>query len=102
MARIRRLRVAPSWQDSMLACRLIEAAVSHCRRHGCLKLIVDTHVRPERAKMLMDNLGLQPTRRRDDGGRQTVEYYLNLYQQPDPIQGEPEVQSPESGGDTGS
>ena len=79
---VRRLRVARTWQDTDLAPRLIRAALEHCRRHGALKVILDTPCRPHRCVRVLGELGFQYTRTRDQHGRHLIEFYLNLYEAP--------------------
>lgn len=81
VAYIRRLRVAPDWQQTSLACRLVETAVEHCVRHSFLKVVLHTHVHPERAVPILATLGYQYAQRSLDGNR-SLEFYLDLYRKP--------------------
>jgi N-acetylglutamate synthase-like GNAT family acetyltransferase len=80
VAVIRRLRVALAWQDTDLARRLVLTALRHCACHGGLKVIIDAPCDSRRAISFLNELGFQLTRIRKTGGRDLLEFYLNLYQ----------------------
>jgi ribosomal protein S18 acetylase RimI-like enzyme len=82
-AEIRRLRVEKQWQSSPIAGRLIETALTHCKRHGYLKVVLDTRFEREHAVDLFDRFGFQHTRTKAvQGGKDLLEFYLDLYRQP--------------------
>ncbi len=81
VALIRRLRVDPHWRHTHVAANLIEAAINHCRRHGSLKIAMDTHIDRDLAVQLLDHHGFQFTRSRVFHGKDLLEFYLNLYEQ---------------------
>jgi len=81
-AEIRRLRVAGPYQTSDVPGRLVETAVSHCREHGYLKVLLDTRFEHEAAVGVFDRVGFQHTRTRPAMGKELLEFYLDLYRQP--------------------
>ena len=78
-AEIRRLRVAKDLQDSSIAAMLLETAISHCKHHGYLKIRLDTRFEKDEAVGLFDRVGFQHTRTRATPGKETLEFYLDLY-----------------------
>lgn len=82
VGQVRRLRVDRAFRETDLPARLLRLALHHCRLCGDLKLVLDTHVDPYQAVHACRDGGFQYTRQRHNGGRATLEFYLNLYQQP--------------------
>jgi len=82
-AEIRRLRVAPSYQDSAIPARLLETAVNHCKHHGYLKVRLDTRFERHQALNLFDRVGFQHTRSKSVQGKELLEFYLDLYRDPE-------------------
>lgn len=82
-AEIRRLRVAKELQGSGIAARLLETAIAHCKHHGYLKIRLDTRFEKEEAVDLFDRVGFQHTRTRPAPGKETLEFYLDLYRKED-------------------
>ena len=82
VGQLRRLRAAPEYQHMELVTKLIQTALEHCREHGYLKVILDTHVDPARVVECIEGHGYQYTRKRNVHGRDILEFYLNLYQKP--------------------
>ena len=83
VAKIRRLRVDSALQSTTLPCWLVETAVNHCREHGYLKVVMNTHAHTERKLKLLVGLGFQHNRTRMVDGKEMMEFYVNLYQEPD-------------------
>ena len=81
-AEIRRLRVDKPWQDTPIAERLMETALTHCKRHGYLKVVLDTRFDPNSVLDLFDRFGFQHTRTKNLYGKELLEFYLDLYRQP--------------------
>lgn len=80
---IRRLRVAPEFQDSGIAQQLVETAVAHCQLLGAMKVVLDTRFQTQQALGLFEKFGFLHTRTRSmQEGKETLEFYLNLYQSP--------------------
>ena len=86
VAVIRRLCVAPTWQNTDLTRRLVLAALRHRRCGGALKVILDTPCDSDRAIRLLGDLGFQYTRTRNESGRELIEFYLNLYKHDEGLQ----------------
>ena len=79
-AEIRRLRVAKEHQhDHGIAARLIETAVSHCRHHGYIKVILDTRYERSATMDVFTRFGFQHTRTKTYYGRDVFEFYLDIY-----------------------
>ena len=88
-AEIRRLRVEKQHQGSGIAARLVQTALGHCKHHGYLKIVLDTRFDPDAARDLFDRFGFQHTRTKNVHGKDLLEFYLDLYRQPQlPKQGE--------------
>ncbi len=83
VAEIRRLRVDPQWQQTPIATRLIQTAVSHCREHGYLKVVLDTRFEKNAAVDMFERFGFQHSRSRQTDQKELLEFYLDLYRQPD-------------------
>lgn len=81
-AEIRRLRVHPEYQHTDIAPALLKTALAHCKRHGYLKVVLDTHFSRDAAVDLFDHLGFQHTRTRSVQDKEVLEFYLDLYRQP--------------------
>ena len=83
---IRRLRVEKGWQDSPVAARLVEAAIEHCRHHGFLKVVFNTRYdsreEPGAVEGLFDRFAFQHTRTKNVQGKELLEFYLDLYRDP--------------------
>ena len=82
-AEIRRLRVAKDLQGTGIAAQLLETAVGHCKHHGFLKIRLDTRFEKDEAVDLFDRIGFQHTRTRATPGKETLEFYLDLYRKDD-------------------
>lgn len=82
-AEIRRLRVAKDLQQTPTAARLLETAINHCKHHGYLKIRLDTRFEKDEAVDLFDRVGFQHTRTRPTPGKETLEFYLDLYRKED-------------------
>ncbi|MGB0766448.1 MAG: GNAT family N-acetyltransferase [Phycisphaeraceae bacterium] len=82
-AEIRRLRVAKDLQNSAIAGQLLETAIAHCKHHGYLKIRLDTRFEKDEAVGLFDRVGFQHTRTRPTPGKETLEFYLDLYRKDD-------------------
>lgn len=81
-AEIRRLRVDRAMQNTPIGSRLIEHAVSHCKELGYLKIVFDTRFELDQALDLFDRFGFQHTRTKSMNGKDLLEFYLDLYRQP--------------------
>lgn len=86
-AEIRRLRVAKDLQSTGIAARLLEIAIAHCKHHGYLKIRLDTRFEKDEAVDLFDRIGFQHTRTRPTPGKETLEFYLDLYRKEEEDEG---------------
>ena len=78
-AEIRRLRVAREWQHTPIGDKLIETALAHCRVHGELKIVLDTRFEHNHAVELFTRFGFQHARTKTIHGKETLEFYVDLY-----------------------
>ena len=82
-AEVRRLRVAKTHQKSDIPATLLKTALDHCRRHEYLKVRLDTRFERTDALSLFDKVGFQHTRTRTVQGKELLEFYLDIYRNPD-------------------
>ncbi|MEM6750134.1 MAG: GNAT family N-acetyltransferase [Planctomycetota bacterium] len=87
-AEVRRLRVEPGKAADQVALPLLEASLEHCRKHGYLKVRLDTRFDSEQAVDLFERLGFQHTRTRNTPGKATLEFYFDLYRDREPEGGQ--------------
>lgn len=80
-AEVRRLRVYPEYQRSPIAPALLRTAIEHCKRHGFLKVRLDTRFERDDALDMFGDVGFQHTRTRTVQGRDLLEFYLDIYRQ---------------------
>lgn len=86
-AEIRRLRVAKTHQHLPIAPVLIDTALAHCKKHGYLKIVLDTRLSTQSdALQVLERAGFQHTRTRNPHGKEVLEFYLDLYRKPDNAQ----------------
>jgi len=78
---IRRLRVEKQHQGSGIAVLLLETALAHCKRHGYLKVVLDTRFDTNAAIDRFERFGFQHTRTINKHGKELLEFYLDLYRQ---------------------
>lgn len=81
-AEIRRLRVEKQWQHSTIGALLVETAVAHCKRHGYLKIVLDTRFELGAAQDLFERFAFHHTRTKSVQGKDLLEFYLDLYRPP--------------------
>lgn len=84
MAQVRRLRVAPRLQETSLAVQLLDTALKHCRKHGALKVVLDTRMDSDRAIALLQTSGFQFSGGKQIQGKEVLEFYFNIYRKSDP------------------
>lgn len=82
-AEIRRLRVLPDMRRMGIGTRLMEEALSFCKHHGYLKLALDVRIDRAPAIALFKKFGFTLGRTRENDGRPTLEFYLDLYRDSD-------------------
>ena len=83
LAEIKRLRVDPSHRGKGLGSRLVETALGFCRDNGYLKITLDTPLEREQAIALFQKYGFHLNRTRVVAGVEMLEFYLDLYRDPD-------------------
>lgn len=81
-AEIRRLRVSPAYKGNGIAVRLLDTALKFCNKHGYLKVVLDTAIESNSAKEIFDRCSFHYNRTRTVGGKELVEFYLDLYHDP--------------------
>jgi len=82
VAEIRRLRVDPAMQTTAIAFKLVETALSHCKHHGFLKVVLDTRAERGAVQELFEKFGFHHTRTKNLHGKELLEFYLDLYRAP--------------------
>ncbi|MEM9754254.1 MAG: GNAT family N-acetyltransferase [Planctomycetota bacterium] len=90
-AEIRRLRVRPDLQHTGIAAELLQLALNHCRKHGYLKVRLDTRFERCEALETFERVGFRHTRDRSAPGKEILEFYADLYRNLDE---EPTGQAP--------
>jgi hypothetical protein len=83
---VRRLRVYPAWQlwrSGAIVIALIEKATPHARQHDCLKLALHELENDKGAITILHQEGFEYARAREQDGRHSLEFYLNLYVRPE-------------------
>jgi GNAT superfamily N-acetyltransferase len=81
-AEIRRLRVEPTYKGQGIAVKLMEEALTFCRHHGYLKVVLDTSLEQTAATEIFDRSAFQHNRTKTIGGKELLEFYLDLYREP--------------------
>ena len=82
VAQIRRLRVESAWRSSPLSAELLHTAIEYCRRHGYIKVVLDTHLDSDEARSLLEACGFMHARSRPASGKLRLEFYTDLYHHP--------------------
>ena len=82
-AEIRRLRVHAEYRRRGVGTRLLEQALSFCRQHSYLKVILELHIERGPAISLFRRFGFRLNRMREVSGRKMLDFYLDLYSEPD-------------------
>lgn len=83
---VRQFDIQTRWQHSPAPCRLIQEALSYCRRLGLVKITIETPIRSRRAWRLFECLGFQRNHRDRPEAADQTEFYLNLYRAIDETQ----------------
>ncbi|MBI1368623.1 MAG: GNAT family N-acetyltransferase [Planctomycetes bacterium] len=82
LAEIRRLRVQPELRGQGVGFKLMETALGFCNHHGYLKVVLDTAFEQGSAMDIFDKFAFQHNRTRTIGGKDLLEFYLDLYREP--------------------
>lgn len=83
MAKMRRLRVHPDWRQRGIGKRLVREALGFCRDRGYVKVALQAEVEQEAAIALFKRFGFQLTRTRMVDDIEVMEFYMDLYRDPD-------------------
>jgi len=83
VAEIRRLRVRPDRRRRGIGSMLMERAIAFCRERDYLKVILDTRVEEEPAIRIFRKFGFQLGRTREIDGRRLIDFYLDIYREPE-------------------
>jgi len=83
MAKMRRLRVHQDWRKRGIGKRLVREALGFCRDRGYVKVALQAEVEQEAAISLFQRFGFQLTRTRKVGDTEVMEFYMDLYRDPD-------------------
>jgi len=81
-AEVRRLRVRGTYRRHGLGAVLMEKALTFCQQHGYLKVVLDVRLERGPAIALFEKFGFRNTRSREIGGRKILDFYLDLYRDP--------------------
>jgi len=81
-AEMRRLRVKEAYRRRGVGTTLIEQAIGFCRHHGYLKVILDVRIERGPAIAIFEKFGFTASRGRAVGSMRTLDFYLDLYRQP--------------------
>ena len=82
-AEIRRLRVRADMRRRGIGAELMEQAISFCRHHAYLKVVLDVRLEHEPAIALFSKFAFTLARRREVAGRCMLDFYLDLYREPE-------------------
>jgi len=82
-AEIRRLRVRSDKRRRGIGAKLMEQAIGFCRHHAYLKVVLDVRLEHEPAIALFGKFAFQLARRREISGRCSLDFYLDLYREPE-------------------
>ena len=83
MAEVRRLRVRQDFRRRGVGAKLMERALEFCRRHDYLKIILDVRIERGPAIALFEKFGFSLGRSREFEGRKMLDFYLDLYREPE-------------------
>lgn len=81
-AEIRRLRVRKGHRRRGVGTQLLECALNFCREHGYLKIVLDVRIERGPAITMFEKFGFVLSRTRDIDGRKMLDFYLDLYREP--------------------
>jgi len=83
VAHLHCLRAVDNPISNLVRKGLVQVAANHAHLHGCLKLILHAQVDVGRAAEFLHRLGFQFSRQREVDAQSVLEFYLNLYEQPE-------------------
>ena len=79
VAEMRRLRVRPQFRRQGIATALMSHAIRFCRDHDYLKVVLDVRVERGPAIQLFEKAGFYLARTREQEGRRTLDFFVDLY-----------------------
>ena len=82
VAEMRRLRVRPQFRRQGIATSLMSHAIRFCRDRDYLKIILDVRVERQPAIQLFEKFGFYLARTREQEGRRTLDFFVDLYSEP--------------------
>lgn len=82
VAEIRRLRVEEHHRRQGIGSTLMEQAISFCRDHGYVKIVLDVRIERGPAIEMFKKSGFFHSRTRENEGHKLLEFYVDLYQDP--------------------
>ncbi|MDP7071067.1 MAG: GNAT family N-acetyltransferase [Phycisphaerales bacterium] len=82
VAEMRRLRVRPQFRRQGIASALLEHAIRFCRERDYLKVVLDVRVERQPAIQLFEKFGFYLSRVREQDGRRTLDFFVDLYSDP--------------------
>lgn len=82
-AEIRRLRVRDGFRRRGVGTLLVKHALTFCQRQGYLKVVLDVRFDRGPAIALFEKFGFVLARTRDIGGRKMLDFYVDLYREPE-------------------
>ncbi len=82
VAEMRRLRVRPQHRRQGVATALMEEAICFCRDRDYLKVVLDVRVERQPAIHLFEKFGFYLSRMREQDGRRTLDFFVDLYSDP--------------------
>ena len=82
VAEMRRLRVRPQYRRQGIASALLEHAIRFCRERDYLKVVLDVRVERQPAIQLFEKFGFYLSRVREQDGRRTLDFFVDLYTDP--------------------
>ena len=82
VAEIRRLRVDSAHRRQGIGTALMEQALTFCRDHSYVKIVLDVRIERSPAIELFGSFGFFHSRTREQDGHKLLEFYVDLYQDP--------------------
>ena len=84
-AEIRRLRVCEEFRRRRIGSLLLEEAMTFCRKHDYLKVVLDVRIERAPAIGMFEKSGFHLSRSVDDSGdgHSLLEFYMDLYREPE-------------------
>ncbi len=78
---IRRLRVDAGHRRTGVGTALMEQALTYCREHSYMKIVLDVRIERGPAIELFKKFGFYHSRTRESDGHKLLDFYVDLYQE---------------------